>query len=743
MTVTGPGGVGKTRLSIRVAESIAHELADGVWFIPLATVTDARHVPSAVSKVLEMRESGARPVEEDLVNFLRRKEALLLFDNFEHLLPASGLISELLTSCPGIKLLVTSQQPLRITGEHDFSVAALNAPLRRFRGRLRSGPLEAIHLFEDRARAVQPEFRLTDENIPIVEAICREVDGLPLAIELAAARMRFLSPEALLSRLVSDRRAHFQMLAGGPRDAPARHQSLHDTIAWSYRLLDESEQKLFRWLAVFQGGFSLEAAESICEFEPEPNVVSWRLGVFEGIASLVDKSLLIQREVDSPNPVFYMLATVRAFAMEELDSSDDEKLVRARHADYYLQLAERAAPELGGHSQRQWLDRLTAEHDNLQAALTWFDRSGDSLNLMRLTWALFFYWWYQGYTRDAKDWFERALAHELSDPNPLLAWVTFGAAIQSSIGGDYESAADLAVQARELAIRFHDPTAQAMALTVLAYSHLARGNSADSRAASYEAVNLLRSRTKGFWLANGLGEAGLFLAGAGDYETGIEILEEALRLDQARGDRYLAGVRQSDLGVISHDQGLRDRALRYYGDSINSLVAAGGDWYLSSPLAGLAALGATRDPVRSAQLLGAAQALREHGCLPGWATERERDRRATETARLILGNERFDQEFSRGYSMNLTAVVTEAERVIDACTADQPEGEPAKPIEELTPREVEVLRLVAAGLSDKEIGESLFISHRTASKHVANILAKMGVSTRSEAAVRAVRDGLR
>jgi predicted ATPase len=444
VTVTGSGGVGKTRLSIRVAETISDAFADGVWFIALAAVADAKHVPSAISKVLGLRESGARPVKEDLINYLRRREALLLLDNFEHLLPASVFISELLASCPQIKLLVTSQQPLRITGEHDFSVAALNAPLRRFRGRRRSGPAEAVHLFEDRARAVRPDFRLTDDNIPIVEAICREVDGLPLAIELAAARIRFLSPEALLSRLLGDRRAQFQLLAGGPRDAPERHRSLRDTIAWSYRLLDQSEQQLFRRLAVFQGGFSLEAAESVCEFEPWPDTTGWRLGVFEGIASLVDKSLLIQREVDSPNPVIYMLTTVRAFATEELDRSDEELLVHARHANYYLDLAERAAPELSGPTQRQWLDRLTAEHDNVLAALTWFDQSGRDLELIRLTWALFFYWWYQGYTGEAKDWFDRALSHDLSQPNPLQAWVTFGAGIQASIGGDYQTAADLA-----------------------------------------------------------------------------------------------------------------------------------------------------------------------------------------------------------------------------------------------------------------------------------------------------------
>ena len=368
LTLTGPGGVGKTRLAIEVAERSREAFADGVVFVPLAPLRDPEVVPSALAETLGVKDVADRALQETLKQHLRGRQTLLLLDNFEHLLAATPLVADLVEACPGLTVLVTSRASLRLGGEHQFPVSPLPLPEATSLAAadvLSQSP--AVELFRQRARAVTPDFELTAANASTVARICQRLDGLPLAIELAAARVKLFSPQALLARL--DRR--FQLLAGGARNLPERQQTLRDTAAWSYDLLDAEEQTLFRRLAVFAGGCTLEAVEAVCGPGTDGPEES---DVLETLASLVDNSLLVSRS-ETParreyeGPRFTMLETIREYAAERLESSGEAEEMHRAHALYYLALAEAAQPEASVHMQEEWVATLEEEHDNLRAAL--------------------------------------------------------------------------------------------------------------------------------------------------------------------------------------------------------------------------------------------------------------------------------------------------------------------------------------------------------------------------------------
>jgi predicted ATPase/DNA-binding CsgD family transcriptional regulator len=738
VTVTGTGGIGKTRLAIQVGGEVAPHFPDGVWFVSLAPLESPDQLYSAIAQQIGVRESGTRSLAEVIVAVLKARRALLILDNFEHLIDAAPRVTELLSACPDLTILVTSRTLLRVTGERDFTVPVLELfSEARTHG---DGPAEAIQLFADRAQAVRPDFDL-HEHQAVIQEICQELDGLPLAIELAAARVRYLSPNVLLARLVNDRKAHFQLLAGGPRDAPARHRSLHDTIAWSYGLLDPDEQILFRYISVFSGGFTLDTAEAICSTAREEGGTERFIDVFTGVTSLVDKSLLVQRELPTGEPWFFTLVTVREYAAEQLANQGEEAFVRGQHARHYCAFAKEAGAGLAGSEQRRWLDRLNAERANLLLALTWFDRQGDSKSLIEMTWPLFFFWWYEGHIAEAQYWFDRALSHSTDPTDPLSTWIAFAAAILCGNVHDFEKGEELSQRAIELAQISGNSTAEAMAMTVLSYSKLSFDNLEEAARVAREAEALLRAKAEGFWLGTGLGEAGVYLAIAGNIKDGIALIEEALRFDHERGDPYLAGVHTSDLGVLHHSIGDDQQAAKLYQQSIELLIQAGNAWYLASPLGGLAALAAPRDAEAAARLIGYAQVLRERGGVVGGSIEQRRDARATSVAQGILGEERYADEVTVGRSLPLNEIVGISKQIITEIFATSP-NKTTNAFDALSSREMEVLRLLVAGQSDREIGETLFISPRTASKHVANILAKLDVSSRAEAAVYALRNGL-
>ncbi len=401
LTLTGPGGVGKTRLALEAAAGLADTFPDGARFVSLAPITDPVLVAPMVAQALGVREAGDEPITERLAAFLRDKRLLLLLDNFEQVVEAAPLVTDLLAACPGLKGLVTSRVRLRLSGERDYPVPPLAVPApagpRPFQYAKGSA---AVRLFSERAQAVRPEFALTPENASAVADICRGLDGLPLAIELAAARIKVLPPAALLARLEK----RLPLLTGGGRDLPARQQTMRDAIAWSHDLLTPEEQALFRWLAVFVGGFTLEGAEAVV-FAGD----ALDLDVFEGVASLVDKSLLRQEVGPDEEPRFAMLETIREFGLERLAARGEEAAIQNAHAAYFLALVEQAESALLGPEQMAWLTWLDAAHDNLRAALDWCLASDAEAGL-RLAGALSLFWQVRGYLLEGRRWLEALLA---------------------------------------------------------------------------------------------------------------------------------------------------------------------------------------------------------------------------------------------------------------------------------------------------------------------------------------------
>jgi len=432
VTLTGPGGTGKTRLALQVAADLFVSdsppllpqrergsggeglFPGGTWFVNLAPISDLNLVASTIAQALGVREAGGQPILDSLKSYLRAKHLLLLLDNFEQIADAAPTVAELLAAAPGLKVLVTSRMPLRLSGEREFAVPPLGLPPAFERSNVPTlTQYEAVRLFIERAQAVKADFAVTNENAPAVAEICYRLDGLPLAIELAAARVKLFPLQALLVRL--DQRLKF--LTGGARDLPARQQTIRNTINWSYDLLEDGEKTLFARLGVFVGGCTIEAAEAVCNADGDPP-----MEVVDGIAALVDKSLVRPVEGSGDEPRFTMLETIREYALERLEASGEAEIMRRYHAAYYLALAETAEPKLYSPELLLWLDRLEQEHDNLRAALRWTIERHKMDLAIRLGAALGWFWFVRGYEREGLQWLEAALTQSSANQTPARAW---------------------------------------------------------------------------------------------------------------------------------------------------------------------------------------------------------------------------------------------------------------------------------------------------------------------------------
>lgn len=610
VTVSGPGGVGKSRLAVQVASALLADFADGVFFVPLASVRDPDRLIPAVAEVLGLHESSGRPLLDSLKDYLRTKRLLLLLDNFEQLLAAAPVVSDLLAAAPHLHILVTSRAALHLRGEHEFPVPPLSLPelderqMTKDEGHMLSDPSslvvrlsssEAVRLFIERAQAVKPDFALTPENALAVAEICRRLDGLPLAIELAAARVLLLPPQALLARLGS----RLNVLIGGPRDLPARQHTLRDTIDWSYNLLSQEEQRLFARLGVFVRGCTFEALQAVCD--PDGT-----LNALEVAASLADKSLLRYIEQADSEPRFAMLETIREFAQEKLRESGEVEAVRVRHLDYFLTLAEKAEPQLKGPQQMAWLHRLEAEHDNLRAALAraLAQAGDDSSAALRLAAALHWFWFVRGYWSEGREWLAKALATDKPLPAPpspdrereeggvpLLsarARALNAAGLLAWYQGDVAVARALLEESVTLCRQTTDQHNLAYALAYLSTSVLWMGDAAEGRAQAEESAALFEQIGDRWGCAYALLNAGVATYWQGDYTGARTFFEHSLALFRAIGDKWRVSGPLVRLGDLAYRQGDYRTAGALYQESL-AIVREMGD--KPSIIAGLNPLG--------------------------------------------------------------------------------------------------------------------------------------------------------
>ncbi len=730
VTLTGPGGVGKTRLAARAATEVANDFPDGVWFVALAPITNPSLVLPAIAHILGVREAKDEPIAARLETYLADRQLLLLLDNFEQVVDAAPALAELLGACPGLKALVTSRVRLRVSGEREYPVPPMTLPPSAAMSATGGvAPSEAVTLFLDRARAVKPDLAITAETAPAVAEICRRLDGLPLAIELAAARVKVLSPAALQARL--ERR--LPLLTGGGQDLPARQQTMRDAIAWSFDLLAPAEQALFRQLAVFVGGFTLDAAEAV--------IGSDGGDVFEGISSLTDKSLLRQTELDVDVPRYGMLETVREFGLEQLTASGEEMATRDAHAVWYTQLAERTWQGADARADAAWLDQIEADHDNVRAALVWLNQTGNYEGLLRLSGSLWPFWHRHSHRLEGRGWLEHALNLELNADVPKAVRIRplYGAAYLARNRGDYDRANTLATECLTLSREFGDDRAASRALQLLAFVALAQGDYDRATTHAQDALKLTEKLDdRGTWNAWVLTDLGMAAYGQGDLEQAARFLEEALSLYYGFAEPFGTALTLGYLGLVATDQGDYRAATERFAASLPLWQEMGNRENQSEWLASVANLAAARGYLQpAARLFGAAEALRDTLGHAFTLPERAAFERGIGAARSALGDHVFTRDEAAGQALSLERALAEASKFLAAASAPVPTSEPG-----LTPRELDVLRLLATGQSNPQIAESLFISPRTATTHVTNILAKLGVTNRAEAAARALREGL-
>ena len=818
LTLTGPGGAGKTRLGLQVAAELSDFFVDGVFFVNLAPVSDVTLVVPTVAETLGIQERADPFLLKRLKDILSQKQMLLLLDNFEQVVDASVQIVDLLTACPMLKILVTSREVLHVQAEHEFPVPPLELPdPKRLPDLTVLSHNAAIALFLQRAQAVKPDFQLTNANARAIVEICVRLDGLPLAIELAAARMKLLPPQALLARL----NQRLAVLTGVSRDLPARQQTLRNTIAWSYNLLDAAEQRLFRRLSIFVDGCTLQAIEAVCAAIGDGDKMAQAL---DTVASLVDKSLLQQTEQEGEEPRFLMLETIRDYGLERLDLNEEMESTRQAHAAYYLALAEESEPYLLGNQQIMWLERLDREHENLRATLHWLleqAEAGQNMEMaLRLGAALEQFWEIRGYYSEGRTFLERALAAYEGVATPFQTKALSAAGRLALNQGDMDRGEVLCEQHLELCRVLGDTTGIALSIQRLAIVAWVRNNTTAAYALTEEALTLWREVSDKSHIAWALSWLAYMASQQGEYASGLALCEESLaiyrqlenkigtadvlcRLAETRyvsqsdpelilplleeslaisrdvgdkmglaacirlsgqlalsqgnvagayslageslvlfreiGDRPNTALALCLLARVEAIQGNYATARTLYEQSLATAVRGIDDLGLvASCLEGLAVVVAAQGQlVWAARLWGAAEVHREVMGAPLPPVERLAYERNVAAARCHLGDKTFTAAWAEGRTMTPEQALAAQSLVAPSLSAKQSSISPSKPSptypDGLTTREVEVLRLLAQGMTDAQIAEQLVISPRTVNNHLTSIYQKIQVSSRSAA----------
>jgi predicted ATPase len=650
LTLTGIGGLGKTRLALEVARAAAPDYLDGVWLVELAALTEPGLVPQQVAASLGLREELGRSLVETLTDYLQPRQLLLVLDNCEHLVAACAQLAQtLLQACPDLRLLATSREALGVPGEQLLRLPTLGAPVPPPPPVEELTRYEAVRLFIDRALLVQPSFAVTNANAPAVAEVCHCLDGIPLAIELAAARVKLLSPEQIMGRL-EDR---FRLLTGGSRTALPRQQTLRAAIDWSYDLLSEGERVLLRRLSVFAGGWSLEAAEAVCGGE---GIAAAE--VLDLLTQLADKSLLLVDEGEGAAR-YRLLETIRRYGAEKRASAGEEGVLRERHRDWYLVLAEEAEPELQGPRQGEWLARLAAEHENLRAALAWTSERGEGEAGLRLGAALSRFWMVRGYLTEGRARLATVLAGAGSEAGRTArAQALNGAGVLASNQGEYEAARALYEESLVIQRQIGDQRGIAISLNNLGNVASNQGEYEAARALYEESLAIRRELGDQQGIANSLGNLGNVAYCQGGYEAARALYEESLVIQREIGDQHGIARSFNGMGNVASDQGEYEAARGLYEESLAIQREIGDQQGIAYNLEGLAAVAAAQgQPGRAARLFGAGEALREAIGAPWPQSERAHYDRDVAAVRAALDEPTFAVAWAEGHALSLEAAI--------------------------------------------------------------------------------------
>jgi predicted ATPase/DNA-binding CsgD family transcriptional regulator len=776
LTITGPGGVGKTRLALQSAAELRSDYVDGLLFIPLDAISDPQLVSTAIANALGLREEGKRSPLERIQRHLADKQFLLVLDNFEQVSAAAPSLVEILQTCPDTKILVTSRAPLHVQGEHEFVAPLFSLPdLQRLR-RLRSGMASAlaqnaaVRLFVQRVKLFNPTFELNDGNGMAIAQICARLDGLPLAIELAAARIKLFSPQALLVHLSeATGQPSLMLLTGGNRDLPARQQTLRSAIVWSYHLLSTQEQRLFRQLEIFVGGFSWQTAQAVLASPPS----------LDDLTSLLDKGLLQQRQVRG-EPRFSMLVTIREFAVEQLQDDPQRQQLEQAHAAYYLQMAESSEPHLFGPQQAFYLAQLEEENDNLRAVLSRALAEPDNQISIRLVALLWRFWWLSGETSEGAQWFEKALRHyrgQLHGPlgaqqTRLLSAALLGAGILANYQNQYSQSVALLQESLALARRLGDKRLIAMALQGMARIVMRMGQFKEAEAIYNEASALFAELDNQWGVAQSLLYHGLTLwtqgkfdvaqaplagaltisrqiddpqginqamealawakLGLGDISGAQRLAESSVAMARNRQDRLLLARGLNGLGSALRRQGKSAAAYTALAEAFYFAYEIGDKWHMAGCLVEIASLMLAQGKFeRAARIAGAVERLFPNIRDNAPAASRTFYQGMSRTLQTRMGEASYLTSLAEGGALVAANDLSGWEALISESVVET--SLPAAGPTPLTEREQEVLRWLAQGLTNSQIAERLVVSPFTVNAHLRNIYNKLDVPSRPAA----------
>lgn len=740
VTITGAGGTGKTRLALAVAGDLAARFPDGAWLVELASLTTPTLLPQAIAEALGVQVRPGGDHLATLLEFLRGRDMLLFLDNCEHLVETcAAFVASALAAAPRLRILATSREALQTGGEQQRRLAPLAVPdpdTPAALAEIERAP--AVQLFVARARAVAPDFRLTADNAATVAQICTRLEGIPLAIELAAARVRVLAIEQILARLDDC----IRLLTGGSRVGPTRQQTLRATLDWGYLLLSDVERATFRRLAAFAGGWSLEAAEAICAGPGDDPA-----DVLDLLTALVDKSL-VQVEIGPDAAWYRLLEPVRQYAARCLDDAGEMDATRARHAAYFADLAARSATALAGPGQLAWLRLLDRDQANLRAALRWIGERGDTARSLRMATALMTYWEARGQAFEGQGWLTGALAATQDDaalaPSRVRAYVALSRLYY--IASNYDEAARLSTLGLALAREIGDEAGIAAAFAELGLTERLQRDIPNSTRHLTEALERFRALGDRAGEAFSLSNLGMTTRIAGDTDRAQALMLEGLAIRQDLGDVRQVAIIRTMLGLNATQAGDPSTALAHLADSLAAHHALGDSWFVIFDLLGLAeALLAQDRPGEAARLLGAAQALGERGGTQFGQIGSVTYAPLLAEARARMQDATFAAAWAEGRALPLDRTIAAAMALADAAAPPHQATAPpptAPTTATLSRREHEVVLLLARGYSDRQIADALSIATGTVGVHVHRILAKLALRSRHQIADWATAQGL-